>query len=174
MRIIGIILCLAALMVGIGSNLSLMIDPRSFLMVAVATLGMLILGGHSLAVMHRRAFAGEAAAEDILAAIRGWRMARLSALGIGGIGAVMGIMIIIANMDDPAAIGPGVALTLLSCLYSLCLAFVLFLPLQVVLEKRVQAPPDGSVLPSAVLGALGGLLLSIAPFALVLVHIGTE
>lgn len=174
MRIIGMILCLAALMVGIGSSLPAMVDFRSFMIVAVGSLGIVLLGGHSLGGMHRVSFESDAVAEDISHAIRGWRMARLSVLGIGGVGAVIGIATMIAHMDDPVIIGPGMALTLLSCLYSLCLAFILFLPLQVSLERRVQAPPDGSVLPSAVLGALGALFFSILSFAILLVPYGAK
>jgi len=47
----------------------------------------------------------------------------------GMIGTLMGLVIMLGNMDDPAAIGPGMAVALLTTLYGAVIANVLFLPM---------------------------------------------
>src|SRR5690606_33825869 len=47
----------------------------------------------------------------------------------GMIGTLVGLVIMLANMDDPSAIGPGMAVALLTTLYGAVLSNVLFLPM---------------------------------------------
>ena len=47
----------------------------------------------------------------------------------GMIGTLVGLVIMLGNMDDPAAIGPGMAVALLTTLYGAILANAIFLPL---------------------------------------------
>lgn len=47
----------------------------------------------------------------------------------GMIGTLIGLVIMLKNMDDPAAIGPGMAVALLTTLYGAIVANVVFLPL---------------------------------------------
>lgn len=47
----------------------------------------------------------------------------------GMIGTLMGLIIMLGNMDDPAAIGPGMAVALITTLYGAILSNLLFLPL---------------------------------------------
>jgi len=44
------------------------------------------------------------------------------------IGTLMGLIIMLGNMDDPAAIGPGMAVALITTLYGAILANLIFLP----------------------------------------------
>lgn len=46
----------------------------------------------------------------------------------GMIGTLMGLIIMLGNMDDPASIGPGMAVALLTTLYGAVLANVMFIP----------------------------------------------
>lgn len=46
----------------------------------------------------------------------------------GMIGTLMGLVIMLGNMDDPAAIGPGMAVALITTLYGAVMANLLFLP----------------------------------------------
>ena len=65
-------------------------------------------------------------------------MARFYSLDAGGIGTFIGLIIMLKNMDDPAAIGPGMAIAILTIFYALVLSFAIFLPLQSRLENRIQ------------------------------------
>ena len=52
---------------------------------------------------------------------------------MGGIGTMIGVIIMLRNMDDPAAIGPGTAIAILTLLYG----FVIFL-IALALQTRLQ------------------------------------
>lgn len=47
----------------------------------------------------------------------------------GMIGTLLGLVIMLGNMDDPSSIGPGMAVALLTTLYGAVLAYVVFLPI---------------------------------------------
>jgi flagellar motor component MotA len=54
---------------------------------------------------------------------------RSAALCCGGLGAAVGLVQNVINAADPAAIGPAMALSLISTLYALVLALFCFMPL---------------------------------------------
>lgn len=62
-----------------------------------------------------------------------WQQARQYALGSGVVGTVIGLILILKNLDDPAAIGPAVAISLLTILYGVFFAYFIALPN----EKRI-------------------------------------
>ena len=55
------------------------------------------------------------------------------------IGTVIGLVSMMANMDDPKAIGPAMALALLTTLYGVVFAQVIFLPIADKLKYRSTA-----------------------------------
>lgn len=57
---------------------------------------------------------------------------------MGMIGTLIGLVQMLANMDDPKSIGPAMAVALLTTLYGAMLANMFALPLQAKLEKRAQ------------------------------------
>jgi flagellar motor component MotA len=154
MRIVGLFLFLLALMVGIGSNLAIMFDPASFIIVFFGTLGMLWFGGGSLVGMFKSVFSSAVSEAEIRAAATDWQKARFYSLTTGLLGTFIGWIIMLKNMDDPAAIGPGMAICLLTSMYALVSSFGICLPLQVGLAKRVQMEQDNSIVISAVMAAL--------------------
>ena len=58
---------------------------------------------------------------------------------MGAIGTIIGLVIMLKNMDDPAAIGPGMAIAILTILYGFILAFAIALPVRSRLEDRAAA-----------------------------------
>ena len=56
----------------------------------------------------------------------------------GGVGILIGFVFLCQNLNDPASIGPAIAVMLLSILYALVLAYVLFLPAKTKLECHVK------------------------------------
>ena len=171
MRIVGVVVLLMSLGIGIGGNLGAMLYLESFSIVCVGTLGMLLLGGSSIPTMFKSVFSSAASEEEIRVGIRAWKMARFYSLGAGIMGGLIGLIIMFKNMDNPAAIGPGMAIALLSSLHSLCLAFGLCLPLQAGLAKRVQTEEDPSVLISAVLAVLIAVPQGAVTFLVLLLSI---
>ena len=61
-----------------------------------------------------------------------------TAPAFGMIGTLVGLVIMLKNMDDPAAIGPGMALALLTTLYGAIIANVLFGPVGAKLKTYSQ------------------------------------
>ena len=55
---------------------------------------------------------------------------------MGMIGTLIGLVAMLSNMDDPKAIGPAMAVALLTTLYGAFLANVVAIPIQVKLELR--------------------------------------
>ena len=56
----------------------------------------------------------------------------------GGVGILMGFVWLCQNLNDPAFMGPAIAVMLLSSLYALVVAYVLFLPAKTKLECHVN------------------------------------
>ncbi|HET8612660.1 MAG TPA: MotA/TolQ/ExbB proton channel family protein [Sphingomonas sp.] len=70
------------------------------------------------------------------AAVQGvWRAAADAAPAMGMIGTVIGLIRMFATMDDPSAIGPGMALALTTTLYGIAAANLLFGPIAGRLER---------------------------------------
>ena len=68
-----------------------------------------------------------------------WRSAADLAPAMGMIGTVLGLISMFANMSDPAAMGPGMATTLLSTLYGLFIAACVAGPVAARLERLSAA-----------------------------------
>ena len=170
--IAGLVLILGAPAAIPGASLVTLIDAASVVIVFGGTLGMLLLGGSDIPGMFRAVRSKTADGEDAVARLTDWKMARIYSLFAGCVGAAGGFLIMLTNMDKPEAIGPGMAMCLLSCLYAQLLAFGLCLPMQGRLQSRAQTHEDRSVLPSAVISAVVMSLLCTVPFPLLLIDFG--
>ena len=58
-----------------------------------------------------------------------------AAPAFGMIGTLIGLVIMLKNMDDPAAIGPGMAIALLTTMYGAILANIIFGPISAKLKR---------------------------------------
>ena len=208
--VVGIIAAATSLMVGIGANLSIMIDPASVIIVLGGTLSSLLIANPlpevvNLVGVYRNAvfntatipteliekivgFAETARREGILALeqaveeaddqflSQGVRLAvdgtepdlimdiletelqfveerhKLgqdiianmadAAPAFGMIGTLIGLVIMLKNMDDPAAIGPGMAIALLTTMYGAILSNILLNPI----SKKLKTISDKELL----------------------------
>jgi len=106
---------------------------------------------------------------DLQTSIRVLRTVRFSAL-VGGIVAVgAGLIRILGHMDVPSEIGPGMAMLLLGLFYAVFFAYVILLPLQGGVERRLAA--TGGDMPSTEISLdlvvlAGGLVFPPVAFAL--------
>jgi chemotaxis protein MotA len=57
---------------------------------------------------------------------------------MGMIGTLLGLVVMLRNMDDPAKIGPGMAVAILTTLYGAILAYMVFNPIADKLEDRTR------------------------------------
>jgi len=136
MRIVGLVVVIAGMLVAIGENLTAFVDPPSLIIVVTFTLGVLWLSGTSIPQMFRALFSRDASAEECAAAAAGWGVACKAAHAAGWIGVLIGAVIILKNLDDIGAIGPGLAICILTALYGLFVAYGLCMPCQRYLESR--------------------------------------
>ena len=106
------------------------LDVPSLLIAFGCPLGMLLLGGSNLPVMIQSVLSSDASPEELRAGISGWQRARVYSLAAGIACVLAGVVIVLKNMDDPAAIGPGMALSMLTSFYGFVLAFLISMPLR--------------------------------------------
>ena len=138
MGIVGLIVILVAFGIGGGSNLSILFDPNTALIVIVGTLGLLLFGGSSIPTMFKAVFSSTATVDELQAAIKGWRLAGVYGLISGAIGALIGMVHMMKFTEDLAAVGPGMALSSMGILHGFLLAFAIYLPLQSRLKDRLR------------------------------------
>ena len=139
LRILGLIVLLASVMVGIGKNLAAFMDAPSIIMVVAGPLGILLLGGARIGNMFGAVFSGDATADDLQAAAKAWELARRYTIAAGILATVIGAVIMLKNTDDLAAVRPGAAIAILTVCWSVFLGYYIYLPLQARLEDRAAA-----------------------------------
>ena len=84
------------------------------------------------------------ATDEELASLRGklergaelLRRLRPYPIGMGAVGSMIGVINMLGNLDDPAAIGLGLATALITVFYGLVITFLLVIPLSQKLEAR--------------------------------------
>ena len=67
---------------------------------------------------------------------------KMFAQAFGWIGVLIGLVIMLKNMSDPAAIGPGMAICLLTALYGTIIGFVICLPIKTKFERYLMMLPS--------------------------------
>jgi len=137
MRIVGLVILLALLALAMG-DLTLFVDIPSLIFVPGFTIGALIFARAGIPNMFGAAFAAEATCDQLKAAARGWGQARTYSVASGFIGTLMGFVIIGQNFDDIGALGPGLALGIMTVFYGLVLGYGICLPMQSRLEDRAR------------------------------------
>lgn len=137
MRIVGLIVIIVGMLIGIGSNLPAFVDAPSIIIVTTFTLGVLWLSGTSIPGMFRAVFSSDVSPQDGAAAAAGWGVACQAANAAGWVGVLIGAVIILKNLDDIGAIGPGLAICILTALYGLVVAYGICMPCRRYVESRL-------------------------------------
>ena len=83
MRIIGLIIFIAGMGIGIGTNISAMLHLECAAMVVGGTLGLLLFGGSRIGPMFGSVFRCSIPAADLLQAARDWKLAAAYRLPAG-------------------------------------------------------------------------------------------
>ena len=190
MRFVFSVLGLALVVLGMGwgnadyvESVLCFVDIPSLVLVFVGTIAF-TLATHTWrevvsalgAGLSEQTVSAEEAAEHIATLKTG----RGFALGLGGIGALIGLVGMLASLEDPAAIGPAMAISLLSTFYGVFIAEICLAPLINRLVARTpEVHPNAPMATanrraSAGLGAVFGLLglMALLPALLVQPEIG--
>lgn len=165
-RIVGFLLLVTTYMVGLGANAFVILDIRVAILVLGMTVGAFLIAAGSSARLCLRALWSDVATEpELLAGAHALQHARWGALVAGFLAATSGVVIVLADFDDPAAVGPGVGLILVGLFWGITSAQALLLPLQARLELKLSLATGADVrdgtLVDVLLVAIGFLFTSV-------------
>jgi len=148
--ILGLLMTLWVLIMGIvlGSPLVIFFDVPSVLLVVLGTAG-LILAAHGPAGLFtytcggmRRLLWPKSGAmwgvEECRMAVRVARSGGQSAILMAACGACIGLCQMFLNIEDPATIGPAMAVCLLTSFYAIMLNILVFLPISRYFNEMVM------------------------------------
>ena len=103
------------------------------------------------------------AEEDHKAGMKFWETWGALAPTIGVLGAVLGLMHVMENLDQPSKIGPGIAVAFVATVYGVGFANIVCLPMSFKLKRHVE---HDQLLKSMVLEGVVGIQSGVAPGAL--------
>jgi len=176
MRIVGYILALTFIALAMGDP-TIFIDPAALVLVlGFMVWGFLASAGSGTGTALKAAFSGcEKEVQELQIGLRAVRTARHAALAGGFVGVGAGLINMLRNVDDTGAIGPGMALALLGFFFAVFFAYVVLLPLQAGIERRLipsqgaKAFPSETPLDLMVLGS--GFIVTLLTFGVLVVSI---
>jgi len=93
-----------------------------------------------------------------------WRVVINASLAWGALGAVVGIIMMLRNMNDPNTIGPGMSWGLLSIAYGCMIAIVAAVLQNSLCDEKEEAPRPFELWPLCI---VGGVLLIVMSFYIV-------
>ena len=143
MLFLGIIIAGLFVLFGIGGGGSgmraiiLFISPPSFLIVVCPALALILAAydGKGLGLVFKAPFVRNMVKEDIKKCIKIYKDLRIYLIVSGFVGAVIGSVLMLVNLEDPDALGPGLALAILTILYGLLFGYFICYPIQRRLEQ---------------------------------------
>ena len=142
--ILGLLLGVLALVFGMSANLTnfdtlkFFLDPASFAVVFVLTVGTLLMGFQGSFISSVTSIWKRDIGDQTLdRSIQFWKAAKRYAIASGFIGTVMGIVLILNAMgDDPGRQILPLSIAVLTVYYGLILGYLVFDPIACLLEAR--------------------------------------
>ena len=142
--ILGLLLGVLALVFGMSANLTnfdtlkFFLDPASFAVVFVLTVGTLLIGFQGSFISSVTSIWKRDIDDQTLdRSIQFWKAAKRYAIAYGFIGTVMGIVLILNAMgDDPGRQILPLSIAVLTVYYGLILGYLVFDPIACLLEAR--------------------------------------
>ncbi len=138
--LLGFLLLVVLVVLGVGiGQVAYLIDVPSGIIVGVMmiTACMASFGPRRKRILSIL-FGKTADRQELLYGMAVCGRARTYCIAGGVLGTMIGCLIILRNIDDPAAFGPGMALMLLTQLYALMLGYGVLLPLSLSLRRRLD------------------------------------
>ena len=139
MGIIGFVLLVALVFLGLGSQIGRFIDIPVIVIVFGSLIAALLMSfGRKVFSAVGTVFRREADQKSLILAIALFERARSYVVAGGVLGSLIGFMILWKIMDDPAAMGPGMAVALLTQIYPIMIAYAILLPVVASLQRRLE------------------------------------
>ena len=104
-------------------------------------------------------------------AARFFGQASRAAIALGVIGHLLGLIIMLGQLDDPDALGPGLAVSLISALYGLGLSEFFFVPMQTTALKRAESAEQPGVGRAVPLVLMLFAIFSVGSFCVLVVSL---
>ena len=178
MRVLGVLVTVTLLLSATNFDLTIYSHPHSYvIVVSAAILGFIAAAGKrslQFGPLFVKALVGTPtiSVEHIILGISACQTAIRTSLAGGFSAAIIGSIQVLARLDDPAEIGPALALAMLGMLYSIILSYLILLPLQTSLEKRLAETSDGTISPNDtpldLLVLAGGIIVSVVTYAVLM------
>ncbi|MBU0550484.1 MotA/TolQ/ExbB proton channel family protein [Myxococcota bacterium] len=146
-----------------SGDLAIFIDLPSILLVTLAP-PLIVIGHHGMRGFIRALQVG-AGAKPEEESPRVLQSLRDLSCAAGAIGFLIGLVQLLANLDDPTRVGPALAVAMLTVLYGLALAELLYAPIL----RRLTGPSKPSARGAVTLGAVvlsQGALMALLMVAL--------
>ena len=122
--------------------------------------------------MLRAAFSATATVEGLRLGVRALRTVRHTTLTGGFFSAGVGAVVVLRELGDPAALGPGLAIGIMGVFYAICLAYFVALPLQTKMERSLAKSEGARIAPTETaldVAVLAGSLAFVAMYMAVLI-----
>ena len=141
MGIVGFIVMLVLVLLGLnqGVQFGMYVDTGSIVLTVFVTLAALLMSyGSDLGRAIKAVFSSNAGRADLQLAVLVFSRGRSYALACGSLGTVIGLVIILKNLDHVSALGPGLALALLTLAYGIALSYLVLGPVVGSLKRRLD------------------------------------
>jgi flagellar motor component MotA len=136
-KIIGYILSFTLIALAMEDP-TVFINIPSVLIVFGLTFGGLLAGGRKIITFCSVIFDKHASPPQLQEASDTAQDAGNYAIGSGFVGTLIGAVLMLGSLTDPAAVGPSMAVALLTVLYAILLKYFIFTPIQGGLEERIE------------------------------------
>ena len=133
--IIGFVIMFTLMALAMETPLAFVNTP-SVLIVFGLIIGGTLASGRKICSIGSVFFKKEATSAELWAASDTYRYMKDLAIGSGIVGTLIGLVLMLKNLQDPTQIGPSMAVALLTLLYSAILRYFIFDPLAILLEER--------------------------------------
>ncbi|HUW81212.1 MAG TPA: MotA/TolQ/ExbB proton channel family protein [Phycisphaerae bacterium] len=149
------------------------IDPPSIAIAVGAPLSLLLaIFGWSGAREAVAVLLGRSGCQNVARSVSFFRLGAAFALAGGLLGTLIGLVIMLMNMDDPSAIGPGMAVALLTQLYGVGLAMMSCSAAAIITHRTKHAHALNEVsresVPVAAVASAVGVVCALVTFSFML------
>ena len=148
--IAGFILAVSMVLFGMGFDFNTFIDANSILIVVGGTCGLTIVSFPLSDVVNmprhlwycwvppKPGADRDTVISDLKKGIFYFKRIKEYAIACGWVGVLIGLVLMLKSMDDPAAIGPAMAICLLTALYGILFGYFVFIPISTKLQVRLD------------------------------------
>lgn len=142
MRILGFVLFVVLIGFSLGSSFPIFLDSPSAILCVGLLVSILLSGfGSGIGAACRSVFRHDVDRQILSQGLLVLERAKSAAVGGGTLGTLLGLVIILKNLDDPKDLAPGFAVALLTSLYALFLAYGVLGVLAAGVRRKLAGTP---------------------------------